>query len=122
MGRLKASMPMKCIDQMPRPMAKPPPSRHHQAAPLPGAVTVRPAIASAVYEAITATSNEIATSHGLYVPTSIRQSPGPSCRRKPRWGMHEAGRRGTLADRGVPPGHHAFTLTRRPGGRASSKA
>ena len=42
-------MPMKCIDQMPRPMAKPPPSRHHQAAPLPGAVTVRPAAEDVAY-------------------------------------------------------------------------
>lgn len=32
MGRLKASMPTKCMDQMPRPMAQAPPNSQKRAA------------------------------------------------------------------------------------------
>src|ERR1043166_97940 len=57
---------MKCIDQMPMPIAVAPP--HSQSrADLPRAVTMRPAMSSAVYEARIATKNDAATSSGLKV-------------------------------------------------------
>ena len=53
-------MPMKCIDQMPSPMAAAPPASH-QRATRPSAVARRPAMSSAVYEARMATSREMVT-------------------------------------------------------------
>ncbi len=50
-------MPMKCIDQMPNPIATAPPS-NHQRATLPCAVASRPAMSNAVYDASTATTIE----------------------------------------------------------------
>ncbi|MNJ49159.1 hypothetical protein D3C77_443770 [compost metagenome] len=46
-GRLKASMPMKCIDQIPKPMANAPPLIHRYTA-RPLAVAMRPVRSSAV--------------------------------------------------------------------------
>src|ERR1700761_6850019 len=63
-GRLKASMPMKCIDQMPMPIATDPPTSHHLDA-FPWASVTRPAISSAVYEASIAISTEAITSQGV---------------------------------------------------------
>lgn len=47
MGKLKASMPMKCIDHTPMPMANAPPPIHRQAA-RPLAVAMRPVRSRAV--------------------------------------------------------------------------
>ena len=55
MGSDSASMPTKCIDQMPVPMAKPPPkSQSHATRPL--APRSRSAKVSAVYDARMATT------------------------------------------------------------------
>ncbi len=63
-GRLKASMPMKCIDQMPIPMANAPP-RSQDTAAAPVDAVMREARSSAVYEARAATRNESRTSQWL---------------------------------------------------------
>ncbi len=57
-------MPMKCIDQMPMPMATAPPSSHRRPPPRPASAT-RAASLSAVYETTIATRMESATSQGL---------------------------------------------------------
>src|SRR5690348_1639553 len=65
-GRLNASMPTKCIDQMPTPMATAPPSSHSLCAdPLPEAAT-RVAMSRATYDAMTATTYDSATIQSLY--------------------------------------------------------
>jgi hypothetical protein len=53
-------MPMKCIDQMPSPIAAAPPASH-QRATRPWVLASRPAMSSAVYEARMATSSENTT-------------------------------------------------------------
>src|SRR6185437_1806064 len=62
----KASMPMKCIDQMPMPIEAAPPSSQsipaRRSAPATRSVSL-----SAVYETRIATMTERCTSHGLYV-------------------------------------------------------
>src|SRR2546430_9630951 len=63
-------MPMKCMDQIPLPMASDPPASH-QRAELPFVAVMRPAIARAVYEASMATAMEMTTSQALYVLVSI---------------------------------------------------
>ncbi len=64
MGSEKAIMPMKCIDQMPMPMAIAPPTRQNQTCT--GlAFATRAASDSAVYETSTATAMESATRDGL---------------------------------------------------------
>ncbi|MNI48940.1 hypothetical protein D3C73_1035310 [compost metagenome] len=63
MGNLKASMPMKCIDHTPTPMANAPPAVH-QCTARPLAVAIRPVRSSAVYEARIATQSEMMTSVG----------------------------------------------------------
>jgi hypothetical protein len=57
-------MPMKCIDQMPRPMANAPPSSH-EAAAAPAEAVMRDARSSAVYDARIATNNDSATTQLL---------------------------------------------------------
>src|ERR1700679_1425136 len=64
-GRLNASIPTKCIDQMPMPMATDPPASHHHLEDCPCAPAIRPAISRAVNEASIAISTEANTSHGL---------------------------------------------------------
>jgi hypothetical protein len=54
---------MKCIDQIPVPMAKAPPATHQRAA-APAEWATRSARRSAVYDARTATSHETRTSDG----------------------------------------------------------
>jgi hypothetical protein len=58
-------MPMKCMDQMPRPMAQPPPSSHNTLILGEGAVVTRLAMSSAVKDASMATSSETTTNHGV---------------------------------------------------------
>jgi len=65
MGVWKASMPMKCMDQMPRPMAHPPPSSHSTLMRGVGAVVTRLAMSSAVNDARMATTSETTTNHGV---------------------------------------------------------
>ncbi len=60
-GRLNASMPMKCIDQIPVPIEKAPPHSHQRAA-TPLDEVIRLAKSSAVYDANIATSSERRTS------------------------------------------------------------
>ena len=57
-------MPMKCIDQMPMPIAKAPP-RSQETAAAPVEAVRREARSSAVYEASTATRNESSTTQVL---------------------------------------------------------
>jgi hypothetical protein len=59
--KVSASMPMKCIDQMPVPMAIPPPTNQAVAA-TPLDAVIRDARLSAVYEASDATKTETRTS------------------------------------------------------------
>ncbi|MNT58153.1 hypothetical protein D3C72_1955710 [compost metagenome] len=54
-------MPIKCIDQIPVPMASAPPAIHRYTA-RPLAVVIRPVRSRAVYEARMATHSEINTS------------------------------------------------------------
>ncbi|MCY1373894.1 hypothetical protein D9M69_611950 [compost metagenome] len=60
---MNASMPIKCIDQMPMPMATAPPAVHKCTA-RPLAVAMRPVRSSAVYEARIATQSEMMTRVG----------------------------------------------------------
>lgn len=71
MGRLKASMPTKCMAQIPMPIANAPPDNQYRAAGRPLAARTRFAMPNAVYDARTATPRDTRTSEGLYVPTSI---------------------------------------------------
>src|SRR5215213_628444 len=64
-GRLKANIPVKCIDQIPMPMANAP-LVSQTTRDRPCAAVTRPATSSAVYEAITATRYESATSRKSY--------------------------------------------------------
>ena len=67
MGSENASMPMKCIDQIPPPIAiAPPPSQRRADERF--AFDTRTARTSAVYETRIATITERQTSHGSYVP------------------------------------------------------
>ncbi len=67
MGSENASMPMKCIDQIPPPIATAPPPSQRRADER-FAFDTRTARLSAVYETRIATITERLTSHGLYVP------------------------------------------------------
>ncbi len=58
-------MPMKCIDQMPSPIAQPPPNSHRVLNRALGAVVIRLAMSSAVNDASMATSSETTTNHGV---------------------------------------------------------
>src|SRR5688572_16203924 len=64
MGSSNASMPMKCMDQMPAPMAKAPQTSQYQER-FSLADATRPARSSAVYDAMIATTMERVTSAGL---------------------------------------------------------
>jgi hypothetical protein len=75
MGSRKASMPMKCMDQMPKPIALPPPSSQSRLSRGVGAVVTRLAMSSAVNDASMATSSETTTNHGVKLPISINDSP-----------------------------------------------
>src|SRR6185312_104790 len=66
MATEKASMPMKCIDQMPMPIEAAPPSNQSSPARR-SAPATRSVSRSAVYETRIATMTERCTSHGLYV-------------------------------------------------------
>ena len=63
-------MPIKCMAQMPTPMAKPPPSSQTSAT-RPVEEATRPAISSAVNEASIATSIETITVNASYEVTNI---------------------------------------------------
>ena len=63
-GSEKASMPMKCIDQMPPPMLMAPALVQAQRARGDAAATMRPEIESATSAARIAIATEVATSHG----------------------------------------------------------
>src|SRR5580692_4882856 len=76
-GSEKASMPMKCIDQMPQPIASAPPTTHMPVLVEFLARATRADRLSAVYDTKIATRIESRTSQELYVPTMI----GPPCRR-----------------------------------------
>ncbi|MNQ64030.1 hypothetical protein D3C85_784340 [compost metagenome] len=65
MGRLKASMPTKCMDQIPMPMANAPPASQYRAAGSPCEARTRLAIPNAVYDARMATPRDTRTSEGL---------------------------------------------------------
>ncbi|MNS84465.1 hypothetical protein D3C72_1182940 [compost metagenome] len=65
MGRVNASMPTKCMDQMPMPMANAPPASQYFAAGSPLAALTRLAMPSAVYDARMATPRDTRTSEGL---------------------------------------------------------
>src|SRR5262245_4432077 len=73
MGRLSASIPMKCMDQMPVPMETAPPASHARAA-APLEAVILEARSSAVYDANDATQTETRTSHGLYCAGTSRSS------------------------------------------------
>ena len=60
MGRLNASIPRKCIDQMPTPIEKAPPTSHARAL-FPLDAVMRVVRSSAVYDASMATSIDTAT-------------------------------------------------------------
>jgi hypothetical protein len=64
MGSEKASMPMKCIDQIPLPMASAPPSSHSRDS-APRVRTTRTESPRAVCETKMATATDKATSQGL---------------------------------------------------------
>jgi hypothetical protein len=66
-GRCSASIPMKCIDQMPVPMAQAPPISQYLAVRGDAAVR-RLARSRATYDASTAMTYERAMSAGLYTP------------------------------------------------------
>lgn len=66
MGSENASMATKCIDQMPTPSAAAPPMRQTCRNRGDASTKMRPVRSSAVYDASVATTNDIATSQGLY--------------------------------------------------------
>ncbi|MNL83014.1 hypothetical protein D3C87_2105510 [compost metagenome] len=65
MGRRKASMPTKCMDQMPAPIATPPASSQRAAVRRGWVADTRDAMSSAVNEARMATRMESTTNNGL---------------------------------------------------------
>jgi hypothetical protein len=74
-GMVKASMPTKCIDQMPPPMVIAAAASHKRRA-TPRAPSTRPPRSSAVYEAKQAARMDSATRYRLYVPvTTIGITP-----------------------------------------------
>lgn len=75
MGNRKASMPRKCMAQIPIPMAAEPPNSQRRAT-LSGDFATRPAMSNAVYDAKMAVISEANTSQGLYVPLNKHLSSG----------------------------------------------
>src|SRR5438128_428696 len=75
MGNERASIPTKCIDQMPQPMDTAPPTSQSRALGLFLLLATRDDRFSAVCETNTATAIDRRTSHGLYTPAMGRKVP-----------------------------------------------
>jgi len=79
-GRRKASMPMKCVDQMPAPIDIAPPASQNHSTLRPRAALTREARFKATNDAFTATMTDSSTTQESYVPAmsvpSLADLPG----------------------------------------------